>query len=158
MFVISVKSEKAKMLFASFLALVLLTIGGIVYVSADISMPVSRQGAFSMKAETPEERIAFFRQFGYEVNESPTEVKEVVVPTEFDEMYNEYNELQKKQGLDLTDYKGVRVKSWSYEILNYPGFENTSGQIRGNLLTYNGIVIACDISNIELDGFTEKLF
>ena len=110
-----------------------------------------------MKAETPEERIAFFRQFGYEVNESPTEVKEVVVPTEFDEMYNEYNELQKKQGLDLTDYKGVRVKSWSYEILNYPEFENTSGQIRGNLLTYNGIVIACDVSNIELDGFTEKL-
>lgn len=157
MFFLSLKSKHLRNAFAVFVALLLTVIGGVVYVSIDGSMPVSKTGSHSMKAETPEERLEFFRQFGYEAKENPVSVKEVVIPKEFDEVYSKYNELQKSQGLDLTDYKGVRVKSWSYEIVNYPGYEN-SDTIRGNLLTYNGVVIACDISNIELGGFTEKLF
>ena len=157
MFVISLKSKHLRNIFALLVAVVLTVIGGIDYVSSTESMPVSKIGSVSMKAETPEERLNFFRQFSYIASENPVEVKEVVIPTEFDETYEEYNELQKKQGLDLTPYKGVRVKSWSYEILNYPGYENTDGLIRGNLLTYNGVVIACDICNISLDGFMETL-
>lgn len=157
MFVISLKSKHLRNIFALLVAVVLTVIGGIVYVSSTESMPVSKIGSVSMKAETPEERLNFFRQFSYIASENPVEVKEVVIPTEFDETYEEYNELQKKQGLDLTPYRGVRVKSWSYEILNYPGYENTDGLIRGNLLTYNGVVIACDICNISLDGFMETL-
>lgn len=157
MFVISLKSKHLRNIFALLVAVVLTIIGGIVYVSSTESMPVSKIGSVSMKAETPEERLNFFRQFSYIASENPVEVKEVVIPTEFDETYEEYNELQKKQGLDLTPYRGVRVKSWSYEILNYPGYENTDGLIRGNLLTYNGVVIACDICNISLDGFMETL-
>lgn len=157
MFVISLKSKHLRNIFALLVAVVLTVIGGIVYVSSTESMPVSKIGSVSMKAETPEERLSFFRQFSYIASENPVEVKEVVIPTEFDETYEEYNELQKKQGLDLTPYKGVRVKSWSYEILNYPGYENTDGLIRGNLFTYNGVVIACDICNISLDGFMETL-
>ena len=106
-----------------------------------------------MKAETNDDRIAFFSQFSWLVAEDPIEVKEVVIPKEFDETYTQYNELQKKQGLDLEDYKGVRVKMWSYEILNYPGYENSSGIMRGNLLVYDGNVIGGDICNIQLDGF-----
>lgn len=157
MFVISLKSKHLRNIFALLVAVVLTVIGGIVYVSSTESMPVSKIGSVSMKAETPEERLNFFRQFSYIASENPVEVKEVVIPNEFDETYEEYNELQKKQGLDLTPYRGVRVKSWSYEILNYPGYENTDGLIRGNLLTYNGVVIACDICNISLDGFMETL-
>lgn len=157
MFVISLKSKHLRNIFALLVAVVLTVIGGIVYVSSTESMPVSKIGSVSMKAETPEERLSFFRQFSYIASENPVEVKEVVIPTEFDKTYEEYNELQKKQGLDLTPYRGVRVKSWSYEILNYPGYENTDGLIRGNLLTYNGVVIACDICNISLDGFMETL-
>ena len=157
MFFLSLKSKHLKAAFSLFAALLLTVIGGVVYVSNEASIPASKSGSFSMQAGTPDERIAFFRQFGYEAEENPVSVKEVVIPHEFDEVYNKYNELQKSQGLDLTDYKGVRVKSWSYEILNYPGYEN-SGTIRGNLLTYEGIVIACDVSNIELDGFMDKLF
>lgn len=158
MFFLSLKSKHIKAAFSLFTALVLTVIGGVIYVSTEASIPASKIGSYSMNAGTPDERTAFFRQFGYEVKETPESVKEVVIPSEFDEVYKKYNELQKAQGLDLTDYKGVRVKSWSYEILNYPGYENASGQIRGNLLTYNGIVIACDISSIELGGFMEKLF
>ena len=157
MFVISLKSKQLKSLFALSVALLVTLIGGVVYVSGGGSMPVSRVNSYSLKAETPEERQSFFYSAGFTVNPVPVEVKEIVLPLEFNEPLNEYNELQKAQGLDLTEYKGLRVKSWSYEITNYPGFENSGGQIRGNLLTYKGTVIACDISNINLDGFMEKV-
>ncbi len=152
MFVVSIKSDKLKKIFAIFIALLTVTIGGIVYVSSTISVPTAKISGKSMKAETNEDRVAFFSQFSLNVNEDPAEVKEVVIPPEFDDVYNSYNELQKSQGLDLEPYKGVRVKMWSYEVLNYPGFEN-SGTIRGNLLVYNGNVIGGDVCNIQLDGF-----
>lgn len=157
MFVISLKSKQLKTLFLLAVAILVTVIGGVVYVSGGGSMPVSKANSYSLKAETPEERQSFFASAGFIVNPVPVEVKEVILPQEFDETLNEYNELQKAQGLDLTEYKGLRVKSWSYEITNYPGFENSGGQIRGNLLTYKGTVIACDISNINLDGFMEKV-
>lgn len=153
MFVVSVKSDILKKICAACLALVMVAIGGIVYVMNSASVPAAKVGGINMKAETNEERVAFFSQFSWVVAEDPLEVKEVVIPEEFDETYTEYNELQKKQGLDLEDYKGVRVKMWSYKILNYPGYENADGVIRGNILVYNGTVIGGDVCSVELDGF-----
>ena len=75
------------------------------------------------------------------------------IPAEFDETYEKYNELQKQQNFNLEKYKNTRVKSWSYEILNYPGYEDGEGVIRGNLLTCNGTVIGGDVCSIELGGF-----
>ncbi len=156
MFVISLKSKHLKRLFALTVAIIVTVIGGVVYVWGDTGMPVSKVNSYSMKAETPEERQMFFNQVGYEVSPAPVEIKEIIIPEEFDEVYSNYNELQNAQGLDLTPYKGKRVKSWSYEITNYPNYES-SGVIRGNLLTYNGVVIACDISSVEMNGFMEKV-
>lgn len=152
MFVISLTSEKLKKYFIIALACALTTIGGIISVSTD-SMPAANIGGVNMRASTAEERVAFFSQFGYEISEDPLEVKEVIIPTEFDETYEEYNAIQKSQGLDLSKYKGKRVKMWSYAINNYPGYERADGTIRGNLLVYEGVVIGGDVSNIELQGF-----
>ncbi len=106
-----------------------------------------------MRAETHEERMSFFSQFGWEIEENPSQVKEVIIPDEFDETYEMYNDIQRQQNLDLEKYKGARVKMWSYDILNYPGYENTHGIIRGNILVYEGIVIGGDICSNELGGF-----
>ena len=152
MFVISLNSEKLKKYFIIALACALTTIGGIISVSSE-STPAANVGGVNMRASTADERIAFFSQFGYEISEDPLEVKEVIIRTEFDETYEEYNAIQKSQGLDLSKYKGKRVKLWSYAIKNYPGYENTDGTIRGNILVYEGVVVGGDISNIELDGF-----
>ena len=111
-----------------------------------------------MKGATNEERITFFSQFGWQINPEPIEVKEIIIPQEFDEVYENYNSIQKQQGLDLELYKGMRAKFWSYEILNYPGYENSDGVIRGNLLIYDGIVIGGDVSDIRLDGFMHTFF
>lgn len=157
MFVISVKSKKLKSYSLIALVAVFVTLGALYYVSLENNIPVSNIGGIVMKAETAEERISFFSQFGYKINAEPCEVKEVVIPTEFDDVYENYNEIQKSQNLDLEKYKGARVKMWSYEILNYPGYENSDGVIRGNILVFDGVVIAADISSTELGGFMKGL-
>ncbi|MGN0468926.1 MAG: DUF4830 domain-containing protein [Acutalibacteraceae bacterium] len=153
MFVISLKSKKLKKAAVIALVAVFVTIGAVYYVCNDNDKPVANVGGIVMKAADNKERVAFFSQFGWEINEEPSEVKEVVIPTEFDEVYQNYNEIQKKQGLDLEKYKGARVKMWSYEILNYPGYENSPGVIHGNILVYNDTVIGGDVSSTELGGF-----
>ena len=153
MFVLSVKSDKA-IKFAGCLILVFtLAIGGILYVTSKRIMPASNIGGISMRAETHEERMTFFSQFGWEVDENPAQVKEVIIPSEFDETYEEYNNIQRQQKLDLEKFKGARVKMWSYDILNYPGYENTDNIVRGNILVYEGTVIGGDICSNELGGF-----
>lgn len=153
MFVISVKSSKLKSyLIVAFVAL-FTVLGGVISVYQNMSTPVANIGGIIMKGSTNEERITFFSQFGWKVDTEPCEIKEVVIPTEFDETYEKYNELQKAQDLNLEKYMGKRVKMYSYKIENFPNYENTDGTIRGNLLVYEGIIIGGDVSNIELDGF-----
>ena len=152
MFVISLTSEKLKKYLIIAIVCALTTIGGVISVSRN-STPAAKVGGVNMRASTAEERIAFFSQFGYEIAEDPLEVKEVIIPSEFDETYEKYNEMQKSQGLDLIKYQGKRVKMWSYAIKNYPGYETSDGTLRGNILVYDGVVVGGDISNIELDGF-----
>ncbi len=158
MFIVSVKSSKLKSAAIIMLAVVFVTIGAVYFVSRNADKPASKQGSMIMKASTAEERTAFFSQFGWEINEDPCEVKEVVIPTEFDDVYTEYNAIQKEQGLDLEKYKGARVKLWSYEIKNYPGYENSNGVIRGNILVYEGTVIGGDVSSTELSGFMHTFY
>lgn len=153
MFVVSVKKKELKYYFAAAIICVFAIIGGIMSVSGSVSTPAAKVGGVNMRAGNAQERAAFFSQFGWEISADPIEVKEVVIPEEFDETYSEYNEIQKSQGLDLEKYKGKRVKSWSYEIKNYPEYEDSDGVIRGNILVYDGVVIGGDICSVELDGF-----
>ncbi len=153
MFVISVKSDMIKRIAFSAFLTVIAVIGGVLSVKSGRTATVGSFSNVSLDAETSEERKAFFNHFGWEISDDPIEVKETVIPEEFSESYAEYNELQKKQNFNLEEYRGVRVKSWSYEILNYPGYENSDGVIRGNILTCNGKIIGGDVCSIELGGF-----
>ena len=153
MFVISVKSKLIKKLAICSFAVAFALIGGTLAVSSEKTATVGNFSNAPISASTHEERAEFFRFFGWEISDEPVEVKETVIPEEFDETFSKYNELQKEQNFNLEKYKNTRVKSWSYEILNYPGYENSNGVIRGNLLTCNGTVIGGDICSIELGGF-----
>lgn len=96
--------------------------------------------------------LAFISTFGWEVNEEPDEVREVVIPAEFDEVYSNYNAIQKKQGYDLLKYAGKRVKRWTYTVLNYPGYEEEEF-IKINVLMCDNEIIGGDVCSIRLDGF-----
>ena len=153
MFVVSVKSDLIKKISVFAVVAIFAVIGGIVSISSNKTATVGNFDDISLKAETHAQRKAFFSTFGWEISDEPVEVKETVIPTEFDETYTEYNELQKSQGFNLEKYKNTRVKAWSYEILNYPGYSDSDGAIRGNLLICDGVVIGGDICSTELGGF-----
>jgi len=96
------------------------------------------------------QRVAYLKAFGWTVEEEPCEVVEVVIPAEFGEVYGRYNEIQKEQGFDLSDYRGKQVRRYTYIITNYPGKPEN---VRANLLVSEGKIIGGDVCSLELDGF-----
>lgn len=100
--------------------------------------------------KTNEDRIAFAKQFGWEVGQSPKEEAEVTVPQEFDKVYESYNAIQQAQGLNLERYRGKTVMRYTYEVTNYGGYE---GPVYLNLLQYKDKIIGGDICSAALDGF-----
>ena len=62
------------------------------------------------KIKTNEDRVNFLSQFGWQVKSDPIESKEVTIPKEFDKIFMGYNEIQKRQGLDLTKFKKKNVQ------------------------------------------------
>lgn len=149
MFIYSIKSKQIKA-FLLILFVIITTIS--LFILAKESEGVSNDEAISVKASTADERISFLSQFGWEIDEEPVEVCEVIIPSEFDDTYTQYNEIQIAQGFDLSTYAGMRVKRWTYSVKNYKGYENQNC-IRANILVYEGLVVGGDICSIELDGF-----
>ena len=50
---------------------------------------------------TGEERLAFLTSFGWEAEAEPQDVREVVIPAKFNDVYAAYNTMQQAQGFDL---------------------------------------------------------
>ena len=106
------------------------------------------------KIRSNEERIAFLGEFGWQVDAAPTESTTVTIPREFDKVFAAYNELQRRQGLDLSSYSGKTVERYTYTVTNY---ENYEGTVLANLLIYRGRVIGADICSADTAGFVHGL-
>ncbi len=94
-------------------------------------------------------------KMGYDVEKTPSEVADVIIPKEFGKVYIRYNSLQMEGGFNLEKYKGKRCKRYTYQI--------PSINARANVLVYNNVVIGGDISGITIDGIMiplqkEKLY
>ena len=100
---------------------------------------------------TNEQRIEFIEWRGHNVIDNPIGVKTIVIPQVFSDVYNNYNALQRKIGLDLEKYKGKTVVLYTYSALGY------DTEVHINLLVYNDIIIGGDISSVELNGFMNSL-
>ena len=112
-------------------------------------------GKYKLNAKDNDERIEFLSQFGWEVNNEPTEITDITIPSEFNATYEKYNDIQREQGLDLSKYREKTCTRYTYQILNYN--DCTQG-IRANILVLNGKVIGGDISSIKLNGFIHGFF
>lgn len=100
--------------------------------------------------DTAEGRAAFLLQFGWEIDPSSEEKREVTIPDEFDTVFSGYNEIQKKQGLDLEKYRRKEVTRYTYAVTNYPEYD---GKVLANVLVYRGRVIGGDICSEAAYGF-----
>lgn len=153
MFVFSLRANKPKLIVG--LCILLIVSVSLSVLLSGRYINVRKSNDISAKASDAQERIAFLSQYGWDINEDPIEVTEVIIPTQFNDTYTKYNELQKAQGMDLEPYKGLRVKKWIYEIKNYPGYPTDNSPIRATLLIFDGMVIGGDVSNFELNGFMQ---
>lgn len=136
----------------------LIAIGVAVFaVMSKAESPAATDSSLNLKAENAEQRAAFLSQFGWKFSQDPVEVTEIIIPSDFSQGYTDYAEMNKASGFDLEPYKGLRAKRWTYDILNYPGYENKPGYIQANILVYNGIVIGGDVCSLEQGGFIRSL-
>ena len=81
--------------------------------------------------------------------EEPVQTQEVRVPTEPNEVFQRYNDLQISQGYDLTQYSGKTIRRYVYSIENYPGGE---GAYYATVLVYKNDVIGGDVSSAAQNG------
>ena len=152
MFVYSVRASTVK--FFSVVILTLLIIVGVTVIGAGGGEGVVYASSGSVDfsgIKTNEDRVAFISGFGITVKPGSVDECEFRVPENFDRVIQGYNEIQKRQGLDLSKYKNKKVKRYTYEV------EYNGADALVNLIIYKGCVIACDISSPSPDGFIEPL-
>lgn len=94
-------------------------------------------------------RVAFLEGYGWKVTTSPTESGQVRIPKEPSQVFDRYNDLQKSQGYDLTQYAGKTVTRYVYRINNYPG---ATEPVYATLLVYKDQIIGGDVTNTAASG------
>lgn len=104
--------------------------------------------------KTNDDRVNFLAQFGWQVDPEAVESVEVTIPAEFDKVFSAYNEIQKRQGLDLTKYRKKDVQRYTYKVNNYDGYDGT---VYANILVYRNKVIGGDICSADVKGFMHGL-
>ena len=93
---------------------------------------------------TNDDRLAYLGGLGWQVSPQPIATEELLIPEEFDDSYQGYLALQKDQGFDLTQYKGKRVKRYTYQLTNYP---TQAEPVQIALLIYKNKVVGGQIQS-----------
>lgn len=144
MFVMTAKLSKTKLIAAGFILLAAVLLIVILAISG------SDKGEILPKGGTNDERVSYLATYGWSVNAMPTESQKVKIPDTADNaVFSRYNDLQKSQGFDLTDYAGTEVMRYVYEILNYP---DASDPVYASILVCDGNIIGGDITDTAADG------
>lgn len=154
MFVFSIKAGKKERLAAVFcaVAVVLIAVGALFLPSS--SRPTAARPQMNVSAETEEQRLQLLKSLGCETDGELPEVREVRIPDEADEVFSDYNALQKQCGMDLEPCMGKRVKVYTYHVLN----SAESGAAKANLYVYKGKAVAGDLTAVGAAEQPQPLF
>lgn len=98
-------------------------------------------------------RVEFLNGCGLIVKPD-ADIQDITIPQHFGEIYEEYNELQKSQGFDLKKYAGEEAVLYRYTVLNCPEYPDN---VTANMVICGNILIACDLTLNEENGFTKAL-
>ena len=97
---------------------------------------------------------AYLEALGWQVEPTPLEVQDIVIPREFRGVYADYVALQNQQGFPIEQYGGMDARRYTFRVLNYPTGEQ---EIVADLVVCGQAVIAGDIQSTALDGFMTGL-
>ena len=153
MFICSVRASTVK--FFAVLAVCFAVLLGLILSGNTAIISASTSGAVNLTdIKTEDDRVAFIEQFGLRVKGAAIESKSFVIPDNFDIALAGYNEIQKRQGLDLSKYTKKKVTRYTYEIESY---EDRKEDVLVNLLVYRNRIIGCDVSSADANGFVKEL-
>ena len=141
--------------------LAIVIIAAFVLAAIILSVPNKKEASATMVPEkvavkgikSNEDRVEFANALGYEVAGDPVRSQEVMIPSEFDEVYEDYNGLQKECGFDLEKYQGKRLMLYTYTVTNYPG----EPEAMMDLLVYKNKIVGGAVYSAALDGFMHGL-
>ena len=142
MLVMTAKVDKKKI--AVILAAAVLLIAGILLLAGGRQSQSTAATVGSNDA-----RVAFLKNFGWNVAASPVESSQVRIPSEPSEVFDRYNALQKSQGYDLSAFSGKTVMRYVYKINNYPG---ATEPVYATVLVYRNQIIGGDITDTAARG------
>ncbi len=81
--------------------------------------------------------------------------KDIVIPEEFGEVYEKYNELQKQQGFDLHDHASKDAQVYTFDVASVNGEHRDHTE--AHVIVCAGKIIGCDIASSALDGGMEAV-
>lgn len=142
---VSLKANKKRI--AAFAILALAVVGVWFFLRKDAApqqvQPVEAAG------ETEQERVEFLQGFGWQVESPPAETREVMIPAQFNDVYENYNAMQQAQGFDLRPHAGETCTQYKYHITNYPG----ETEVFATLLVRGRLIIGGDVACAKAAGF-----
>lgn len=102
---------------------------------------------------TQEDAAAFLEDCGWKLKADSVTSEEIVIPAEFSEVYERYNNLQKKQGYDLSAYRGETVTRYTFQVLNFTEYDGTPcDNAEAHLLVCGGEIIGGDVCSLSISG------
>lgn len=149
MFICSVRATTLRfigVLLLSCAALVGLALAGSASVATAKEVSVHFEGV-----KTAADRQRFLSECGITVTGDAESSGEFTLPKTADAVLLGYNEIQKKQGLDLTPYAGKTVTRYTYRV---------SGEGEGvyaNLIVYRGRVVGADLTATGSERWVKPL-
>ena len=115
-----------------------------------LSVAAGKNGG--MILDSDEKRREYIAGLEISLSQEPAVVRNIIIPSQFSDVYSRYNDLQKQAGFDLWSYRGEYAVQYSYKAT---GFENDT--VKVNLILYKDKLIGGDISSTRLDGFMTGL-
>lgn len=152
MLIFTAKLNRKKLLAA--VAIGAMALGALIWWTPDREARVfARQGSAASSLKTNEDRVAFAQSLGYQVEPQPLRSQQVTIPHQFDQVYQQYNEMQRQCGFDLEPYQGKTLTLYTYQVTNYPGEQ----QAMLDLLVCKNKAVGGAVYSAALDGFMHGL-
>ena len=105
------------------------------------------------RIDTADERIDYLASLGWNCDAASEQYREIQLPDEFAGIMADYNELQKRNGFDLTRCAGEKCSQYTYSLTEHAG----SLTVYAVIYVYRGRVIGGDIHTAAIDGYMHGL-
>ncbi|MFQ9513739.1 MAG: DUF4830 domain-containing protein [Clostridia bacterium] len=125
------------------------------FISVVIIIVTTMMFVLFASGETDTNNIVFLKGYGWEVRTKAVEKEDIIIPKPFDRVYENYNDIQLKAGLDLRPYMGMKGVRYTYIVENYP--KDVGEEVRANVICINNEPVGGDIMTVSIRGFIHSL-